>query len=99
MSVKTSLEQTATVKKTLVSESDAPNVVSEYTEQDVEPIIALAKAQSEMKPSDEMRLVGHIPIVVWEEMQRDGRANDPQAIKAWLNDYANRCFRVTKGRV
>ena len=64
-----------------------------------EPLIDIAKAQSELKPDKDMRLVGHIPLVIYNQMMRDGSFNDPAAIKKWLNNPDNKCFRVAPGRV
>jgi len=43
--------------------------------------------------------VARIPLIVVEQMMRDGVWNDPERMKAWLNDPANAAFRTTKGKV
>ena len=43
--------------------------------------------------------VARIPLIVVEQMMRDGVWNDPERMKAWLNDPANAAFRTTKGNV
>ena len=47
----------------------------------------------------EGRRVASIPNIVWEELQRNGIADDPKKLKAWLNDPDNRAFRTRPGKV
>lgn len=54
----------------------------------------------------DMGRVAQIPIVVWEELMRQGivsrdgsRILEPKKFKAWLNDSDNRAFRTRPGRV
>jgi hypothetical protein len=47
----------------------------------------------------EGQFVAEIPPVIWGQMLRDGRANDPKAIAKWVNDPDNRAFRYRPGRV
>ena len=98
MALKTTVSKTATTWQRLISDLSEPETVYEYTEQNVEPLIDIAKAQSELKPDKDMRLVGHIPLVIYNQMMRDGSFNDPAAIKKWLNNPDNKCFRVAPGR-
>jgi hypothetical protein len=46
-----------------------------------------------------MKPVAEIPLVIVEQMMRDGSWNDPAAVKRWLNDPQNDCFRIWRGRV
>jgi hypothetical protein len=43
--------------------------------------------------------VASIPLLIWQELEAKGIANDPKALKAWLNDPDNRAFRVRPGKV
>jgi len=43
--------------------------------------------------------VASIPLVVWEDLQRQGIANDKKRFAAWLNDPDNRAFRTRPGRI
>lgn len=51
------------------------------------------------EPGREMRLAASIPLVIWNKLVHEGIANDPDRLKAWLNDPDNRVFRVWKGRM
>jgi hypothetical protein len=57
------------------------------------PVNLQAPIPSELKP------VAEIPMVIVEQMMRDGSWNDPAAVKRWLNDPQNSCFRIWRGRV
>lgn len=81
------------------SESD-PGVVRLVTTQDVDPIITYAREMSEMGGwSGEMKPAAEIPMVIVEQMMQSGAWNDPDAMRKWLNDPQNECFRIWKGRV
>jgi hypothetical protein len=54
---------------------------------------------SEYKPGKEFRHVAEIPMVIYQQMIRDGSINDKKALKKWLNDPDNRPFRTWKGRI
>lgn len=43
--------------------------------------------------------VASIPLVIYQELVRKGIADDPVAMKKWLNDPDNRYFRTAPGRV
>jgi len=43
--------------------------------------------------------VARIPLVLVEQMIRDGVWNDQERMRAWLNDPDNAPFRTTKGKV
>ena len=47
----------------------------------------------------EGRRVASIPLVVWEELKRNGIADDKKKLKAWLNHPDNRAFRTRPGKV
>ena len=70
------------------------------TRQDVAPVIEMAKAYADDGGSrPDLKHVAEIPLVVVEKMMQEGSWNDPAALKKWLNDSANKCFRVWPGRV
>lgn len=50
-------------------------------------------------PSKDTRHVAEVPVVVWEHLVKQGIADDPKRLRAWLNDPDNRMFRVTDGKV
>jgi|TARA_R110000868_G_scaffold51834_5_gene163992 hypothetical protein len=43
--------------------------------------------------------VASIPMPLYYRLKRDGIADDPKRMKAWLNDADNRFFRTRPGRV
>lgn len=95
--MKTLLDKNEQTSKYLVS--DETHLV-QVTEQDVSPIIDLAKAhQDHGKWDSELKPVAEIPMVVVERMMQDGSWGDPAAMKRWLNDPQNDCFRIWRGRV
>ena len=48
------------------------------------------------KNGEEFRRVASIPMVVYNELVRQGITKDPAAIKRWLNDSANMAFRTNR---
>jgi mRNA-degrading endonuclease HigB of HigAB toxin-antitoxin module len=52
-----------------------------------------------MKHDDEFRPVAEIPLAIVGQLMREGRWNDPAAMKRWLNDPDNAFFRIQGGRV
>lgn len=47
----------------------------------------------------DMSRVASIPLSVYYELKRKGIADDPAALKKWLNDSDNRVFRTREGTV
>jgi hypothetical protein len=45
----------------------------------------------------EMSKVASIPLPVYYELKRQGIADDPKALKKWLNDRDNQVFRTRAG--
>lgn len=43
--------------------------------------------------------VARIPLVLVEQLMRDGTWKDPDRMKAWLNKAENEPFRTTKGKL
>lgn len=46
------------------------------------------------KFGEELRHVASIPPVVWMQLEKDGIAQDPNALRKWLDDSDNRVFKV-----
>jgi len=46
-----------------------------------------------------MARVASIPLNVYYDLKRRGIADDPKAMKKWLNDPDNRVFRTREGTV
>jgi len=70
-----------------------------HTKQNIQPTLDYVKNLSEYKPGKEFRHVAEIPMVIYQQMVRDGSINDKKALKKWLNDPDNRLFRTWKGRI
>jgi hypothetical protein len=96
--MKTVLKDNGVVKQTVVSDNIDDRLLF-VTEQNVAPVIENVKRRREMAMDKDMRPVAEIPDIVVEQMMRDGSWNDPAALKRWLNDPQNECFRIWKGRV
>lgn len=45
------------------------------------------------------KLVASIPLSIWSRLAREGILYDKKALRKWLNDPDNRCFRVRPGRI
>jgi len=72
------------------------------TEQDVAEIVDDNKALANQHDGNwrgDMHRVASIPLSVWQELQRKGIAKDKAALRRWLNDSDNRCFRTRPGTV
>ena len=98
--IKTTLGQTADYETSIVSDASDPDRLVFVTEQDVSPVLEHVAMRREVGGFDkDMKPVAEIPMVVVQQMMRDGSWNDPAAIKRWLNDPQNSCFRIWQGRV
>ena len=69
------------------------------TQQDVSAIANANKRQYNDTPNkhSEMNKVASIPLSVYYQLKRDGIADDPTALKKWLNDGDNQVFRTRAG--
>lgn len=82
---------------------DASDSFQIVTEQRVGPTLALNRELR--KHADrrtrwrEMTRVASIPLVVVEDLRRRGILDDDRAFRRWLNDPANKVFRVREGDV
>lgn len=100
MANQTFFEVTPDVQKSVVTHASDEDRMTLVTEQDVAPVIENAKALAEIGNFDkDMKPVAQIPMVVVEQMMRDGSWNDQAAVRRWLNDPVNKCFRIWQGRV
>lgn len=73
------------------------------SEQEVDGTLELNKAQFNDAPqrwgNDVFHKVASIPLVVLDDLKQRGIADDPAAMKRWLNDPDNRFFRTRPGNV
>mgnify|MGYP003111220019 CR=1 FL=1 len=69
------------------------------TQQDVSAIANANKRQYDDTPSKhgDMNKVASIPLSVYYQLKREGIADDPSALKKWLNDGDNKVFRTRAG--
>lgn len=72
------------------------------TVQDVEPIMeytkrAMSNARQDWK--GDVRHVASIPLVILEQLRKDGILDDQKRYRAWLNDRDNQVFRTHGGKV
>jgi len=100
MAEKTFLEITPDVHKSVVTHAHEDDRMTLVTEQDLDPVLRDVAIRRDVGKWDtDMKPVAEIPMVIVERMMRDGSWNDPAAIKRWLNDPQNDCFRIWRGRV
>lgn len=78
------------------------------TEQDVTAIVELNKVHQRQFSHgsdtwgdgyDHRTKVASIPLSIWMDLKKKGVANDPVAMKRWLNDPDNFAFRTRPGMV
>jgi hypothetical protein len=85
------------LRRVIIHKEDGVSRVE--TQQDVTPIIAAAKAMSEVTPGKDMRHAAFIPKTVLDQAFNEGWFHDKKAWKRWANDPANACFRTWPGRL
>jgi len=87
------------VKRTMIWDDDAPELVHVKTELDMTQTIENNKVMRELHParSTNKVLARGVPMTVAEQALREGW--DDNDWKRWLNDPANAAFRVWPGRV
>lgn len=98
--MKTLLKNESDIRQTLVTDNSDDNRLTFVTEQDIDPILRSVAMRKETENlQGDFRPVAEIPAVVVEQMMREGSWNDPAALKKWLNDPQNKCFRIWEGKV
>jgi len=87
------------VKRTMIWEDDAPEIVHVQTEQDLTQAVENNKIMRELHPrrSNNKLIARGVPIQVAEKAMLEGW--DEQDWKRWLNDPDNAAFRIWKGQV
>ena len=86
------------VSRTLIFDEDAPTFHVKHS-QDVEPILDSIARDQEIMPHGVDKLAARIPTIIYEELQRNGIADDPDLFKAWLNGPEAAPWRIWKGRL
>jgi hypothetical protein len=83
-------------------DADTDDVAIE-TVQDVTALVEANRAEYDEYTSldryGDMRRVASIPIALYFDLKRQGIAEDPEAMRRWLNDPDNRFFRTSPGTV
>ena len=88
------------VDRTLITDDSAPGSFVVKHSQDVEPILdSIARDREIMRNDGVNRLTHRIPTVIYEELQRQGVADDPDLFKAWLNSSDADPWRIWPGRL
>lgn len=81
---------------------DAKNFVIESVQQTT-PIVEANKEEFNNSRAstrgEEFVKVASIPLTIYFDLKKRGIANDPVALKRWLNDPDNRAFRTRPGVV
>ena len=86
------------VVRTAVYDEATPNQFTVQHTQDVEPILEGIARDREIMPNNGYnKLAARIPTVIYEELQRQGIADDPDLFKAWLNSSDAAPWRIWKG--
>lgn len=69
------------------------------TQQDVSAIVEANKREYNNTPDKyrDVNKVASIPLSVYYDLKRKGIADDPKALKKWLNDRDNQVFRTRAG--
>ena len=86
------------VERTMIFD-DASTQFHVHHQQDVEPILDSIARDREIMPHGENKLAARIPTVIYEELQRQGIADDPDLFKAWLNSSDAEPWRIWKGQL
>jgi len=95
---KTLLSANGDTIKTIVSD-EIDDRLTFVSAQNLEATFKSVASKREQAWDPDLKPVAEIPGVIVEQMMRDGSWNDPAAIKRWINDPQNECFRIWKGRV
>ena len=99
---KSSLQFNPLIKKTsqIILDDERPDQLNIAWSQDVTDIIKQNRVDEEdHKSGGDLKLAARIPLAVWNDLLAQGIAQDPDALKKWMNDPENRDFRVWRGRV
>ncbi len=88
------------IKRTFHGSEDGNTFVIQ-TEQDTTGIVEANKAAYNDAPDrwGDMTRVASIPLSLYFDLKKKGIADDPVAMKRWLNDSENRFFRTRGGNV
>ena len=91
----------------IVDEVDSRNLqIHHRVTQDIEPTLKLTKNLRDNQHLDAFankqsgwKRVAEIPRVLYDQLAQQGITRDKKKFRQWLNDYANKPFRVWEGRL
>lgn len=87
------------VERTMIFDEGSPQFTVHH-QQDVEPILdSIARDREIMPNTGGNKLAARIPTIIYEELQRNGIADDPDLFKAWLNSSDAAPWRIWKGQL
>jgi hypothetical protein len=90
----------AGVVRTVISDAADSDHFRVKHSQDVEPILDSIARDREIMPNDGVNKLTHrIPTVIYEELQRQGIADDPDLFRIWLNSADAAPWRIWKGQL
>ncbi len=88
------------VVRTLISDDSDPFTFTVQTTSDIEPVLdSIARDQEIMSQRGPNKLAARLPLFIYEQLQRQGIADDPDRFKIWLNSSDAEPFRIWKGRL
>tara|TARA_Y100001938_G_C7979554_1_gene373672 strand:- start:172 stop:474 length:303 start_codon:yes stop_codon:yes gene_type:complete len=76
----------------------------EYVVETVQDVTGIAEYNKRSynntdKKWNDLNKVASIPLSVYYDLKRKGIADDPVALKKWMNDSDNQVFRTRQGRL
>lgn len=83
---------------------DETEMVTIETQQDIEAVLEMNQrlrhdVDERAGWKGDLHLVGQIPPTIYYDLKRRGILDDQAALRRWMNDSDNRCFRTRTGRV
>lgn len=99
MSIRKLLSAYTDARKYTVMDKDMDGVWRLETRQDCEPIVEFCKVAKDKPKDPTFWHVAEIPMSVIGQWMRDGSLDDEKHVRRWLNDPANRDFRIHEGTV
>ena len=82
------------------ADTNHPTVFHHLLREDLDPIIKeAALLADDLDPQSDWKPVANVPWAVAQKMMAEGSWDDEAYLKKWLNDPANKCFRIWPGRV
>lgn len=100
MIVREILDHRGHVTSMVQSDTNDPSVMHHILREDHDPMIReCAMLSEQLDPRSDWKPVAQIPAAVVQQMMQDGSWDDEAHLKKWLNDHANKPFRIWQGRV